>query len=514
MAQNERVAIDLEAKDNASKTIDKVADKVEDLERKPAEVDVTADTSQAERSLSDVRDDVERLAREDAELVLRAKVDAARLELKSLQTELKQTGDVAETTGRRLDDATDKPGTGVRANAIADLTGPLGDASSQAGEFGEVFEGLDEIVGGVFSRMGASAATLGAVSSAMGGLGLVVAGAAAAFAIFRGNQQKAEQRQKELTEAVKDFNDALREGDREAQARTVQDLFKDEFEAAEAAGIATRDLARYLIGLSDELPGTALKVAQLNEEVRLQQERMKELGLLPGAEEEAVRVRDAYVGLLDTLADGRTEWAETEGSVAHTDEQLRQISEAFGDAQRATDDAADAQKRIKDALERTDDKLQDLRDHLSMEHALQSFSDAVYNAMTGAEGEVTTTADEVLALKDSILTLGETAKTNPAVIESQLNAVTADNIWDVAKDVSQYYAKNPVGVATKLLPPGQTPSNPFVNVPKMAPLPPAVPVPTPITVHQYIPRGYRGDVLADARQAARRSGGLYRRHRR
>ena len=55
------IELQISAKDDASKTIDKVADKAEALTKKPFEVKVTADTAPAETAVERVQRDIQGL---------------------------------------------------------------------------------------------------------------------------------------------------------------------------------------------------------------------------------------------------------------------------------------------------------------------------------------------------------------------------------------------------------------------------------------------------------------------
>jgi len=109
---DERIGIDLEATDDASKVIDRVADKVDDLATDPAVVDVTADTSAASSDLVELGDQVDRLDARTATV----DVDAT-----PATTAMHSIGSSAEQ------------GVAAATDALSNLGGPVGDAAGQIG---------------------------------------------------------------------------------------------------------------------------------------------------------------------------------------------------------------------------------------------------------------------------------------------------------------------------------------------------------------------------------------------
>ena len=528
MAKNEQVRIDLVAKDDASKTIDKVADKAEDLEKLDPEIEVTADTSKAVSEVDQLISELRGLSKADQEIVLKARSDAARAELQALQSELKQTGEKAEDTVRQLDriDQGGTPGGGARGNAIADLTGPLGGASSAAGDFAGVMDGLDDIVGDVIGKLGGSDKLIGQVSSAFGALGIVVAAGAAAFGIFKQRAEEARRRQEELMRSQRELNKAIREGDRAAAAADFAQLYDDAFAAAQKAGIPTKEFVDYITGASDVLPS-------FEGNMRSAMDALANTEGWAATELGARQTTDTWETLRATIDGGRETFENTNDAINEQDDDLANLETAlFGvadaskEAARQQREAANRAGDLRRAVEKADTALDDLKGALDMEDAIQTFQDSIGEALDLSD-DVAVTDAQIREVKRSIISLGETAGANPAVIKAQVESVTADNLWEVAGEVTAFYQKYPpkitlapsVNWGLLRLPAGvglgaSQGNNP---VPTMV-QPPAnggggAPAPT-VNVTQVLPRGWRGDIVAEMAGHARRSGGLYRRTRR
>lgn len=508
MAKNEQVRVDLTAEDKASAKIDKVADAAEALEKLDPEVEITADTGRAEADVKGLRDDVERLSREDAEVVLRARVDDARAGLKALQTEMAATREEAEQTVRRLDDVTDggRPGgAGLRGNAISDLTGPLGEASGAASDFAGVMDGLDDTITEVASRLGASSDTIARISSTMGLVGVGVAAAATAWSIFSAQQAKAREEAKRTEQAIRDVNDALAEQDWRRAAQGLTETFDDAYAAAKRAGIPVEDLTRFIMGLTDQVPITKREFDALESTIALMEVTPEAL--------RSGQAEAAYAQLVAILQGAADQYAETNLSITEQDRVLGIVSGSLEGAATDTGNLARTQQSLRTETDKLAARLDALRQSLSFEQAMQGFRDAVGTALQNAQTEAGITNDDILAIKDSILTVAETAKTNPAVVEAQLESVTAGNLWEVAGNVESYYARNPVQIRSRLSPPEPGSSAAAGNQPRsLPPLPDGGGgEPSVTNVTMALPVGWRGDPLAAVHTTARRSGGYYRR---
>lgn len=431
----------------ADRKLEDVADAARELERQTPELTVTADVDQAERGIRDVREDVERLSREDTEILLRAKIDDARGQLKTLRTDLEQTGDKAQDTARQMDRLGGDGGLQTRGNAIADLTGPLGDASGAASDFAGVFDGLGDIAEDVAGKVGLNAA---AMSTAIGGIGIAVAAAAAVWTIFSQRQEKARQRQRELVEGQERINEAIEAGDRAAAASELVDLYRDAYDAAEQAGIAADDLTRFITGQTTALDGLTEAEHRWNQS----------LGDGFGNQELALRYFDELIG---TVKGAREQYTETNGTLAEQRARLGDVTGALGGLSSSTDDATTRQQRLERQADRTRDAFDRIRGSLDMESAFIRFGEQMAGAMQRAQDGAGNTATEILDLKTAILDVAEYAKLTPVQVRSLLEKVDQGDLAGVRADVEWYYANAPVSIHTRLLPPTQAAINGFVG---------------------------------------------------
>ena len=308
-------------------------------------------------------------------------------------------------------------------NAIADLTGPFGEASGAASDFAGVFEGIGDIAEDVAGKVGLNAA---AMSSAIGGIGVAVAVAAAGWTFFKGKQEEARRKQEELIKKQREFNDALREGRLREAAEEFQDIYGGALAAADELGASTRQVTEYITGQSDALAPLIDKHNSL-----------------------ATVAGDAA----DKIEGARKKYLDANGAIAEQDAALGELESILGTATRATDRQTTAQEDLERQTDRNRDSMDRLRGSLSMDRAFQNFQRAMADAMTAAEGEVQTTADEILNLKDSIFDVAEYAKLTPVQVAILLGKLDQGDYAGVARDVSNYYQANKVPVHTQLMTP-------------------------------------------------------------
>lgn len=421
MAKSEQIRIEIDA--DASKAhseLDGIATEAETLERVDPEIAVTADTDQATRALEGLADDAQALSRQDAEIVLRAKIDDAKAALKTLRTDMEQTGDKAEDTARRMDKMGGDGGLKTRGNAIADLTGPFGEASGAASDFGGIFDGLSDISEDVAGKIGVDAAKM---ATAIGGIGIAVAAGAAAWTFFQEQQRKARERQRELVQGQREIDDAIRQGDLDAAARKFQELYKGPLKYGRELGATTSEITGFITGQSTALESNIAK--------------WKDQGGNIGV----------AAGLLE---DARDQYTDTNGTLAEQDDELRNITSAFGGMTTATDKATRAAERHERQVRANRDAMDRLRGALSMEQAFEGFKRAMSDAMTATEGEAQTTQDEIFAIKDAIFDVAEFAKLTPVQVATLLQKVDNGDLAGAAADIEGYYNANKVDIATQL----------------------------------------------------------------
>ena len=149
----------------------------------------------------------------------------------------------------KVDAAARRAGDGARigVSAISDLTGPLGDASSKAGEMGQAVEGLSGIVEAMAGKMGLSESATAKMTAALGVASVAVAVAAAAWALYKSDQDKA----REAAEKMRDVQEKLADKKYEEAAAALVELNTKLYDRAAAAGISVETLTGALLGHKD-----------------------------------------------------------------------------------------------------------------------------------------------------------------------------------------------------------------------------------------------------------------------
>lgn len=483
MAKNEQVRIDLTAEDHASGKIADVADDVERLEDADPKVTIEADDN-ASTTIADVEADARALSAVDAEVVLKAKVDQAKGELAALRADLTQTGEKAEDTARQLDRVGEDTGGGIstRGNAIADLTGPLGEASGAASDFAGVADGLTDIVGDLATKLGATPAMAQKIAGAMGGLGIAVAAGAAVWSLYSARQQKAAEDAKKMAEAAEAVTDALREGNRVAAAEAFKGQFGDLIADAKQAGYDVQSLTSFIVDAKRNV------------------DTLNYAGSTAGV---------GPLGPLITEIDhARTKWQESTEAVLANKDVLGEVTAGMGPYAAGTERAAAKQDRLTVAMEGTRDALDEIRGRLNMDQAILTFQTNFAAGMASAQDDTALTAEEILSLKQDYLNVAEELGKSPIEIATDLEKIDAGQIGEVLWTTQEAINRRPpLELKTRLGLPVNFGDERFYR----AGAPSSAAASSVVNVTQYIPRGFRGDALAQARDAARRSGRLYRR---
>ncbi|RPH37174.1 MAG: hypothetical protein EHM90_00080 [Chloroflexi bacterium] len=497
------------------------------------EITVDADTSAADSALADTEAAAETLTAADQEIILKAKVSDATAALKTLRGGLDDTSKKADDVKADLDQIGSTGGPRLAGNAMSDLTGPLGDASGAAGDFGGVLDGVSDIAETMGTKLGLSEQATGTLTSSLGLAGFAVAGVAAGIAYFSGKAEEAKKKQEELTAATRDYNDALAEGDYRAAADQLVDLYEDAFDAADKAGVPTKEFVDYITGITDEMPSFERGMQGAHDALGITGDAMGKM-----RQQHFDKTWDGYRSSID---DARRSVKDTNGIIATQNRRIGEVSKALGTAERATKDTARAQREMQRETERLERALDNMKGALDFDKALQNFEEDFREAYRKVRDGRKLTKDDILTLKDTVLNVGEFAKMHPAVVRSLLRRIERGDIAGVRDAVQTYMdthtVQTPAGV--KLIPgaaadahddaqdelnqfnPIQIPTEyagPTGTPPWMRPgaAVVAAAAAAPVTnVTMYLPRGYRErDVVTAARSHARRSGGLYRRTRR
>ena len=445
---DEKIRIDIDAEDDASKVLDDVAASAEKLEKLTPEITVGADTDKAKRGLQEVLDDAERLGRSDQEIVLKARIDDAKAGLKALRDDLDQTGDQARRTGEQLDriGGDGDGGLRTRGNAIADLTGPLGDASGAASDFAGVFDGLGDIAEDVAGRVGVSTA---AMSTAIGGIGIAVAAAAAVWTLYRQRQDEARKRQEELVKGQRELNTAIREGNAEAAAKQLTEMYDDAYKAAERLGVNVSDVTRYITGQSDAIP----TLIGRHDDLRRQ---------LEGIQTTSGPTRDAlaalvlqYDDLVGRIDGARQSYTDANGSIEEQDQKLANVAQALGLAKSATEDVTRANERAERQARLTAAGFDRISGALDIEQAAINFRSKLDAALADTRAKADLTAQEILDIKQSILDVASAAGLTPIEVRTYLDRIDQGDIDGVMSDVNHRLATRSAEVQTSLKPPTQ-----------------------------------------------------------
>lgn len=233
--KSEQVNLDLTATDKASKVVDHLADQVDDLEKHPAELDVTADTTKATRTLDDLEGTAKRVAQQKWIVDFKADIDKAKDDAARLEGQLKQTGEAGETAAKKVDSI----GGEQRVSAIRDLTGPLGDVSSNVGDFGDSFTSAAMQIE---TSMGLAE---GSLTNFLGPIGIA---AGAVFTFWTMYKAKAEEAKKATIDTAKSITELGATAAAEKKISELLEADPDLVTNVQALGLGYRDLVKLVSG--------------------------------------------------------------------------------------------------------------------------------------------------------------------------------------------------------------------------------------------------------------------------
>ena len=174
--------------------------------------------------------------------------------------------DKVDAAARRAGD-----GAKVGVSAISDLTGPLGDASSKAGEMGQAVEGLGGILESVAGKMGLSQAATKKLSGVIGLAAVAVGIGAAAWTIYSDEQKRAKKGAEEVAKALQDVQDKLAAGDAAAAADSFISGMNDKIDAFRSKflpGASTVDIAGAMFGDPASIKAVDTAIGELDESAR------------------------------------------------------------------------------------------------------------------------------------------------------------------------------------------------------------------------------------------------------
>lgn len=507
MAERVQIDVELAGADKAAKGLDDVADAAERVEdHDDVAVEVDADTTDAARGLRDVADEAEQLDGRDASITATLTNETSG-PMADIFSDLDKLEARAKQAGERLDDVTGGGGDGARftarGNAISDLTGPLGDVSSTASDVAGVFDGFSDILEGLAPKMGISADQM---VGAIGGIGFAITAAATVWGYFSQKQEEAAAKQQQIIDNQKKINELVADQKFAQAGEQLVETYSDAYDAARKLGISAEDLTLFLTGQKD-----------ITEQ--LADAHQAYTGGLEKSSIEYTTQNDKVRALTESVTGAKVAYDNANDSLATQATRADQAAAALAGNKRDTDDVAAAQKRLDDQTRRTSEAFDRLRGAVNLDQELLRVQTSIDTAMSNAQQGVNLTADEVLDLKGDIINLAETAKAHPAEVKSTLDKIDRGDLAGVKADAEGYYARAPVQV-TATLKVTDVIRNVAAGVfgggggPAGTAASRAPAVSSVVNVTQYLPRGWRGDALAAAGDAARRSGGLYRRNRR
>lgn len=265
---DKEIRLELTAKDEASDAIGEVADAAEDLTDRPAELELDADTTSAERDLEETSDTLERIERQPWIAEVRADIDQAQRQAEELQDQLGSLEADVDTSevDRKLRD-TEGAGIGV-TNTFRDMGGPLGEMTGQVGDFGEAFETAGAMAA---SQFGLSGTATTAMTAGLGAVGLAIGALTFLWGKVRESQEQTKERVDDYKKAIDEANGSLREG---ARLKLAESLSDDDVQRLADYGLTLDDVVDSMAGnLSPAMADMRDKAAEARDEyTKLQSE--------------------------------------------------------------------------------------------------------------------------------------------------------------------------------------------------------------------------------------------------
>ncbi len=365
---DERIGIDLEATDDASKVIDHVADKVDDLAATPAVVDVEADTGAATGDLAQLSDQIDRLDASTATV----DVDAT-----PATSAMHSIGSSAEQ------------GVAAATDALSNLGGPVGDAAGQ--------------IGGMASGL-----------AALGPAGIIAGGALGAVITLWNRAKDAAARNKEQVDkyrkAIEDAGGALEDAARVKLSETLTDK-------------QVRTLDRYALTLSDvtaAMRGETIPalndLSAAADEYAAAQNRIAQGG--------SAGVDNARLASLHDQADA---YRELSGLIDREGGNLDKANDLYAARARVIGDNVTAADKLKAAMDRVNGTLDVEAEALNLEDALTAALDTSGQSANDATRDVIDLKREIVnAAELAKASPVELAATIDKVDHGDLAGATAD----------------------------------------------------------------------------------------
>lgn len=520
---DEKINVEINSKYDDSDAKDAIKD-AKEIEKLDPTLQIDGDSSDAKSAIEQIDTAAGNLTKADHEITLKAQIEAAKSDLETLQRKLDDVGDHAEDANKHMDKLGGEGGIKTRGNAIADLTGPLGDASGAASDFAGVFDGIGDIAGDVAGKVGLSAA---AMETAIGGIGIAVAVAAAAWTFFSGKSAEAKRKQEANVKEQRELNDAMRDGKAIVAATKFDDLYGGAIDSAHQLKISTKDAYEFI---ANGVPIGTLSDAEAK------------LATLQAAYDAYMQTGqgnpDDFAGIsnlkiqVQTLEDARAKYVELNGEINTADTRQKDLETAMGDTTEATKKSGDAAttagtkyvsgfKGAKVSVDLMTTAIEKMQGTLDDEQALLNFR----NAMQQAQQEITDNGhlseQAMIDAKQAIIDVGTTAGLTDIEMQTEIDKITPTDVntafYETQQLINQHKdltlkaqiqatldagTKAHFGGRVGLGPDGE------LIVTNSAPVAPAAPPAPTVTVNMA--PGARGvDVLRQVSGQARRSGRRY-----
>jgi hypothetical protein len=307
---DEDLELRISADDDASKVLEDIAEQAEDLEDRDVELEVDVDDRKAVRSLDDLEGTAKDIAGQDWIVDFKADVDQAKRDAAQLEQQLRQTGEAGDTAGDKVAGV----GGSQRVNAIRDLTGPLGEVSTQVGDFGDSFIAAGETIG---QQMGLSEQAIGRLASVLGVGGIAFGAVLSFWQMFKKQAEDARKKAQEVQEA-------LAAGEFTKAAQDIQDQYGGLIDQANGYGISLQQVIDFLTGTTDSLGRYSTKIAAAGDPQARVNALMEEFGDLTANQALGLQ------GLLGQLDEARSTYDAAGDSIQKAQRRQFELTKAVG----------------------------------------------------------------------------------------------------------------------------------------------------------------------------------------
>jgi hypothetical protein len=503
--------------DDGAKDALQDAEKLDDL--KP-EIEIDADTSKADSQIEGLTDSAQALVdRSPWVSEFLADTASAKADIEGLQTKLNETGDKAEDAKRKLDKVGGTDGPRLAGNQVSDLTGPLGDASGAASDFGGVFDGLADISEKVAGKIGLDAAKM---AGAVSGIGFAVAAGAAAWTYFKQKQEEARKKAEELRKKHVELVDAIRDGNREASAEKFIEMYSDIIDKAKDAGLTIDETVDFITGTGDAADTAATKVGDLDAEIANLTTQYQELNNKTRASGDAATEEEKKLGDLiakkreqrDALVENKEKYADLSAEQQINVDKQKDVQDALFGTTGKFDETAAAADRAKKKTEDYGAALDILKGQLDFDRTMEDFEADINAAMANVALGVAPTKEEIRTIEDTIVEVGEFAGKTPIEIRNELDKVDHGDLFTVLNDAQSWANEHKIKVQFEVAADAkQKVRDVFagfgINVPITAGKSGPAGTST-TTVNVNLPRGSRhGDIARAMNLSTRRNGRRY-----